>query len=107
MFQSVKVGAHQYQLHYVDVVPNLPEDAVEAERYTGLCNPIQGEIWVTTGRSNTMMAETLLHEITHAVSADRSLDLSEEQVNGIAAGLLDVIVSNPEMFGRQFMEQFE
>jgi len=39
--------------------------------------------------------EVLTHEIFHAISDEMGLDMSEEQITGMAKGVLAVLMDNP------------
>lgn len=102
---SVKIGAHRYEINYQDSLIVDPDD------YRVLVGQVihsAGEIKVQTGkRQSSQIAETLLHEIVHGIDLDRRLELDERQVNQVAAGLLAVMVDNPEIFGEHFSEVFK
>jgi hypothetical protein len=52
---------------------------------------------VAVGSPDSIVAETLLHEILHGISFNRDIGLSESQVDQVAAGLMALFVDNPEL----------
>jgi hypothetical protein len=42
----------------------------------------------------SVIADTFLHEVLHLMSSNYGIGLTEEQVAGVAGGLLDIIRSN-------------
>jgi hypothetical protein len=57
-------------------------------------------IHVKEGQAPDQEADTLLHEIIHALSYTVSLDLEEAQVHSLSAVLLAVFRDNPGLAGR-------
>jgi len=100
--KAVKVGGHQYSVTYHDLI----YDRDEQQEYMGRCSYPDLEMSLKEGRAPSQLAETFLHESVHAINADRRLDMSEQQVDQIAAGMLCLIVDNAAIFGEHFMEQW-
>lgn len=98
----VKVGAHQYSVTYHELL----YDKDEQQEYLGRCSYPDLAISMKEGRAPSQLAETFLHEVVHAINNDRQLELSEHQVDQVAAGMLGVIVDNEAVFGKQFTEQW-
>lgn len=97
---SVKVGAHSYAIDYQDLL----YDREQQQEYLGRCSHPDLKISVRENRAPSQMAETVLHETLHAIDSERRLDLSEHQVDQLAAGLIACIVDNPELFGDRFIQ---
>lgn len=100
----VKIGAHWYKIEWV------PFAAIEG-RYVGLCFHQAKKIRVAAEQPKRQLAQTLLHEIMHAIYYEWGLTnsemeaedyqagmLSEENVvNGISLGLTTVFADNPNL----------
>lgn len=99
----VKIGAHQYAVEYDDLI----YDRDEQQEYMGRVSYQELKLQVKTGRAPSQMAETFLHEVVHAIDGDRRLELTEHQVDQIAAGLLAVMIDNADVFGRHYFECFD
>lgn len=100
---GVKVGAHVYAVQYESLI----YDTDEQQEYLGRANYPDCQMQIKTGRAPSQMAETFLHEVVHAISNDRRLEMSEHQVDQVAAGLLALIVDNPDVFGKDFVKKWE
>jgi hypothetical protein len=96
---TVKIGAHHYSVTYHDLI----YDKDEQQEYLGRCSYPDLAMTIKEGRAPSQLAETFLHEAVHAIDNDRRLDLSEHQVDQIAAGMLAVMVDNPDTFGDAFL----
>lgn len=102
---TVKIGAHNYRIECRDMVYDRDED----QRYLGRITYQDGEILIDADakRSPSQIAETFLHEVVHGISNDRDLELDERQVDQVAAGLLAVMVDNPDIFGVNFVDRWQ
>ena len=69
--------------------PILPLDQV------GECDTAEQEISIRNNLKPDTEKDTMLHETIHAVSDAMGLDMTEEQVMGLASGLLAVLLDNP------------
>lgn len=90
----VKVGYRRYK-----IVEWNPSQAVSADRY-GECDHTMHEIRLTLMHGWTKAANTLLHEILHAVWAMQALhdkDEEERYVTSFANGLCSVWSDNPDV----------
>lgn len=65
----------------------------------GQCQALEQQILLRSGIKGQMAADTLLHEVIHAIEAIYALDLKEEQVRLVATGLTQVFQDNPEFYG--------
>lgn len=90
--ESVKVGYKDYQVVKVD---NLDDGT----------NLLFGEVMyhdevikLANKYPENQMKCTLIHELVHAVDDMLGIDLKEEQVIKLGAGLYQVIKDNPDMF---------
>lgn len=100
--ETVKVGAHRYAVEYDDLI----YDRDEQQEYLGRVAYQTMKIQIKSGRAPSQMAETFLHEVVHAISNDRRLNMDEHQVDQMAAGMLAVLVDNPDVFGARYFERF-
>lgn len=85
----VKVGAHHFTIVYEHPI------VFQGDQLNGQFDPPSALIKVDDQRPASMMAETLLHEVVHAIASDRRLGLEEHQVDQVAAGLAAVFADNP------------
>lgn len=91
--EKFRVGYRSY--HIEDWSPRA---AYSSGRY-GEASHVEGVIRVDTSHGPVQSAETLLHEILHAVSATNHANLfghgEEAAVTGLSAGLTQVMRDNP------------
>ena len=76
---TVRVGSLTYQV--------ICDGVADANHNYGETNPIEQKIRLGALVTPERLAETLLHEIIHAVNLDRSTQLKESQVRNLANGL--------------------
>lgn len=69
---------------------------VQAEDY-GYCDYDRQRIEIAEGATLEVDQDTLLHEIFHAVDNYMGTGLTEEQVRGMATGVLAVLKDNPSL----------
>jgi hypothetical protein len=81
--KTIKVGAHKYK---VAVVP-MTDDALHDS--SGTTISINNDI-----KSESVVAEALLHEILHAIESLLGEDLPERTIQSLASWLLDNISSD-------------
>lgn len=67
------------------------------ETLQGKCDNGKLCISIATKLHEQRQRETFMHEIIHAISCDRRLDLEEHKVDQIAAGLVDVLLRNQDV----------
>lgn len=65
--------------------------------HLGLCLPDQREILLNPDQSEQSIQQTLVHELIHSIEQKLHLDLTENQVDLMALGLLDLFKNNPNM----------
>ncbi len=90
----VRVGNLKYN---VTVKPRIHMDTLQC---MGICHLDLGEIWVADYLKDDMLAETLLHEILHAIHAGYDLDddsTEEEFTLSTARGLALLWRDNPKL----------
>jgi hypothetical protein len=63
----------------------------------GMCYPETNEILLNPSQTPDSIAHTLLHELIHSIESKLHLSLTEQQVDLLALGLLDLYRSNPNM----------
>ena len=63
----------------------------------GLCDVSSCAMTVASDVDPQQVADTVWHEITHAVDETLGLNLSERQVHALAAGQLAVLLDNPKL----------
>lgn len=64
-------------------------------------------IYISEHQTLPQRASTLLHEIIHYISRTLYLNLTEEQVYGIEAGLFQLLNDNPNLFKFEFDDSEE
>lgn len=98
--RRVKVGAFWYSIEYSKQVE---------DRCIGICYHHAKRIRVQSDLSRRMLAQTVLHEIMHAIyyefgltnseqaDADNAAGMVHEEaaVNGLSIGMMQVLVDNP------------
>lgn len=91
---AVRIFGREYAIRYVPQSPLTNTNI-------GLCVNSQGVIFVEDGQSPYEEADTVLHEILHAVVFNMKLGLdpeTEEQVVGaLSSGLIGVFQDNPDL----------
>lgn len=76
---------------------NGDDDEVAGYNVFGLCDVSSCTMTVANDVDPQQIADTVWHEITHAVDETLGLKLSESQVHAIAAGQLAVLLDNPKL----------
>jgi hypothetical protein len=72
--------------------------SMEGEGDYGECFSDQCRIEVrATGQCHQQQADTLLHEVMHAVDHEMHCSMSEPQIRRMATGLLAVLRQNPQL----------
>ena len=98
--RRVKIGAYWYTIKYSKQVE---------DRCVGMCFHHAKSIRIQSDLSLRMLAQVLLHEIMHGIYYEYGLTNSEQSdadnaagmvheeaaVNGISAGIMQVLVDNP------------
>lgn len=104
---KVKVGAHTYRISYVETKGAC----------SGLCHTHAKTIHIRQGLEGRYLAETLLHEVMHAIWYEwgitnsempeplyrASVATEESAINGLANGLMAVMRDNPPL--RRFITE--
>ena len=96
---QVKIGAHPYEVRTrsrvrnSDGIPNAGH--IDAQR---------NRIDIDYHQTGSQLEEAVIHEITHGISFDRALGLTEEQVQTLSAGWLAVLKDNPHLFQVTILE---
>ena len=99
---SLKVGSHNYQVAY--------KPLVDKQRVIGLCWHASKRIDIEKSLRPKILAQTLLHEVMHAIYYEYGLINSEMHdadyaagmvceeaaVNGLGIGLIQVFSDNPQ-----------
>jgi hypothetical protein len=80
-----------YDIHYGTGKP-LGKDDI------GDFDPAEQRITIRTGQKIETEQDTLLHEVLHAIDSELNLNTSEEQIAGLATGLLAVLKDNPKFY---------
>jgi hypothetical protein len=55
------------------------------------------EIKIKASMHQDVIAETLLHELTHAIEEQLDLGMREKQVHGLSVGMFQVLRENPSI----------
>lgn len=92
--RSLKVGPHVYR------VVTVPDGVLEGAGACATCTPTRLVISLDGGQPASQMADSLLHELSHAIlDAVRLDDDVEEQVClALGPGLLALLLDNPELY---------
>ncbi|VBI24581.1 hypothetical protein [Burkholderia pseudomallei] len=77
----------------------MPED--DREAFCGLLDPPTRTIYITPGMAPLDEADTLLHEVMHAIRfqllREYGEEVEEDYVTSLATGLIHVFRDNPEL----------
>ena len=98
----VRVANLKYR---ITVKPRIEMDTLQC---MGMCHLDSGEIWLADYLKDDMLAETLLHELFHAIHANFDLDdnsTEEEFTLATARGVAQLWYDNPKLmswFGEIF-----
>ena len=63
----------------------------------GHCDEINQEIVIRAGLRGMQCLDTVIHEVTHAISAIAGVDMTELQVHTMGAGWAQVFKYNPDL----------
>lgn len=63
----------------------------------GQCDPNTNTILIDRTLSEDVRVQTIMHELTHVIEMTMNLNLTEQQVDSLAAGWLHMIRENPEL----------
>ena len=70
---------------------------LELETDLGRCISDQNLILLNVIQTEASMRHTLTHELIHSIEQKLHLNLTEQQVDLVALGLLDIFTNTPEM----------
>ncbi len=70
----------------------------------GICNPETCEIHLRSNQDPQQKKDTLLHEVIHGIDDAMQLNMTEEQVFGMAGGIYAVLHDNKH-FAKWIMER--
>jgi hypothetical protein len=101
--KNVKIGAHRYSVQYGPTIVDMGSQAF----LNGESDHYHNQIRINGERPHTLVAETFVHEALHAIDNERRLDLTEHQVDQLAAGFLAMMIDNPDVFGKRFLGRFK
>jgi hypothetical protein len=94
---SVRIGAVRYSIEMVD------RAMLGDHGRLGDCNPNTATIRVADSRPPAVIAETLIHEVLHAVMDDAGMDMDKDDeerlVSGLSPRLAALIADNPALMG--------
>lgn len=90
--KHVQVGPHRYRVHLIDAA--LPDAGCD-----GICSKDRLSIAVYREQGSTKVADTLLHELVHALLAPVKLedDVEEAVALALGPGLLGLMRDNPRL----------
>lgn len=63
----------------------------------GQCDPNTNTILIDRTLSDDVRSQTVMHELMHVVEMTMNLNLTEQQVDCLAAGWLHLLRSNPDL----------
>ena len=69
----------------------------EMDNNNGLCYSDSNEILLNPQQTTDSMRQTLLHELLHSIEMKLHLEMTEQQIDSIALGLIHLFKTNPEM----------
>jgi len=69
----------------------------ELQDCLGLCDPTTNTIIIDPDLPSSVMLQTLTHEWVHLIEMTMNLHLTEQQVDAMAAGILHLLATNPEL----------
>ena len=69
----------------------------ELQDCLGLCDPTTNTIIIDPDLPASVMLQTLTHEWVHLIEMTMNLHLTEQQVDAMAAGILHLLATNPEL----------
>lgn len=90
---TVTVGPHRYSIALV------PDGILEGAGADGTCTPRRNVIALDGGQPPSQLADTLMHEVAHALLAVVKLEDDVEEALALALGpaLVMLIRDNPEL----------
>ena len=71
-----------------------PKELVDC---VGLCDPKTNTILLDPELTNDVLLQTLTHELIHTLEMTLNQCLTEQQVDVLAAGILHLLKTNPEL----------
>lgn len=86
--------------HEVELIKNSPGNWSQGG--LGRADIKEGQILLNIEQSEDSLRSTLIHEVTHYISDLLSLELSEQQVDGVAMGMFTFLKDNPDFIVREF-----
>ena len=92
--EKIKIGYKEYRLE------KLKQTVASANEAQGQFFAKEGIIGYTDDEKGVSHANTLLHEIIHAIVYQWNIDVGEKEetiVNGLTNGLTTVLVDNPKL----------
>lgn len=91
--EQIKIGGIQYKVSYV------PDFQDEGRPLDGQIDHGLAEITIKANMNYQVQAQTVLHEIVHAieVQSGRRKELKESMVDAIATGIYQVMRENPAL----------
>jgi len=93
--ESVKIGGIRYKVEVVDALDVENADLVGSIDYR------KQRIQLRAGMGSDITAQTLWHEILHAIFVNLGFDQDETRIEQFAAVLNALVVDNPEMFEKR------
>lgn len=91
---KVRVFGRNYCVEY------LPTTSMTDHTLLGLCDNIEQTISVKEGLTNIEEADTILHEVMHAIfftmKIDLDEDIEEKVISALSTGLIGVLQDNKE-----------
>ncbi len=90
---KAKIGHRKYDIQYLKRV----DDVDAGQDLAGCIRYADRKILICADQHAEDIPPTLLHEIIHAVSMERNLKMTENQVVNLANGLYEFILDNPKL----------
>ncbi len=95
MKKTIKILSHEVKL-----IKNSPGNW--ADGALGRAYIKDGEILLNLDQSEDSMRSTFVHEVTHYIADLLSIEMSEQQVDGIAMGMFTFLKDNKEIVLEEF-----
>jgi hypothetical protein len=89
---AIKVGAYSYTVEHVTRLCSA-----DHQRLNGEHDPRVFVIRIDGGIPAQRERVVLLHELIHAIEDERTMNLTEEQVNQLAHALANLLLDNPDL----------
>ena len=91
----VKYGPRRYKVITKEIT------AIDTEVCYGTVSHLEETIQIANKYPEWRQEETFIHELTHIIDDDLHLELTEEQIDGLARGLCILLRENRDLFNKK------